>query len=667
MSIFGQVWLWSLLAFVTGVLLTWVILVRPVRKQVAHLEDQLLQARSAPAPVVAAPADDFIVDDWEPAPSLADEVLVSSPRVEELEEDRPRSLHERLTPVEEQPRVVPAFVPTAEVAPVDHEPMAPAEVDQPADDFIYQPREVWAEQEQEQETFLDEAAEQEDEPSAEDHWPENDLTGEYAGLQDQIANRLSGGDERTTYMRPAEPQLDADEQSRLDEFHAQVSRAEVEPDLSESEQTLIQAAVAPVEQTVIQEPVVPEESPAEQTLVQAPVVEPQGWRPGAAYRPVEETEQEPVAAEESAEPDPQDVFTEPRIVFAEPEPRGLVEPEPEPEPEPQTFAEPEPQAFAEPEPQAFAEPEPQQVFPEPEPEPEPQAGFAQPQVVVFPEPEPRPEPEPVAAEQPAFDPFAKSTYEPFSDTDEPVTKTAFDPFAAVTPVDADADAVKLSNGTKPAPLPKRTPAEPVPQQAEPQQPVVERPRSLFEPILEADDGPPLTETKRPEPPASQDQPFVPTFVPGPPLSEQAAEPAPPETDLPRRETSAGLPIREARRSTPPRPFQTPAPAPQPAPTPAPVRPTRPRPVGFSPSTGGNGTPTTRYQQPEGFNPRSPFGPGSVLPRSDGHAPAEDFAVKATLTGRRYYTNESANFTETRADVWFRTVADAQKAGFRPAP
>jgi hypothetical protein len=49
------------------------------------------------------------------------------------------------------------------------------------------------------------------------------------------------------------------------------------------------------------------------------------------------------------------------------------------------------------------------------------------------------------------------------------------------------------------------------------------------------------------------------------------------------------------------------------------------------------------------------------------APAADFEVKATLTGRRYFTPESANFHETRADVWFRTTADAQKAGFREAP
>ncbi len=56
----------------------------------------------------------------------------------------------------------------------------------------------------------------------------------------------------------------------------------------------------------------------------------------------------------------------------------------------------------------------------------------------------------------------------------------------------------------------------------------------------------------------------------------------------------------------------------------------------------------------------------MLPKSDGHAPAPDFAVKATLTGRRYYTPDASTFEGTRADVWFRTEADAQKAGFRPA-
>jgi hypothetical protein len=46
MSIFGQVWLWSLAAFFVGVLLTWLVLVLPLRKSVRKLESALAQAHA---------------------------------------------------------------------------------------------------------------------------------------------------------------------------------------------------------------------------------------------------------------------------------------------------------------------------------------------------------------------------------------------------------------------------------------------------------------------------------------------------------------------------------------------------------------------------------------------------------------------------------------------
>jgi hypothetical protein len=46
MSIFGQVWLWSLAAFIVGVLLTWLVLVLPLRKSVRKLESALAQAHA---------------------------------------------------------------------------------------------------------------------------------------------------------------------------------------------------------------------------------------------------------------------------------------------------------------------------------------------------------------------------------------------------------------------------------------------------------------------------------------------------------------------------------------------------------------------------------------------------------------------------------------------
>lgn len=46
MSIFGQVWLWSLAAFFVGVALTWLVLVLPLRKSVRRLESSLAQAHA---------------------------------------------------------------------------------------------------------------------------------------------------------------------------------------------------------------------------------------------------------------------------------------------------------------------------------------------------------------------------------------------------------------------------------------------------------------------------------------------------------------------------------------------------------------------------------------------------------------------------------------------
>lgn len=700
MNVFGQVWLWSLLAFVAGVALTWLVLVRPARKQVADLEDQLLDARrSAAAPVAApTPVDDFEIDEWEDTPprSLSDEVLAPAPapyveppayrgepvtpvvaeepaepvaepvdeepvvqepvtpvrqymeadeaqrrfeeqlaeeraRAEGAEDDRPRSLFERLAPQDvpeetpaemttvlprsgleaadfddepelpaEQTGFVPTAQPTAEVAPPAPEPTAPAEVDEQVDDFIYQPREVWAEQEQE--AFLDEAAEQEDEPAhhegtrseqttfiavEESSWPANDLTGEYPGLRDEISGQLDGF---------------------------------VEP-----------------------------ESPAEQTMVEPLDLDAPHVRNGVF---------ESTLAEEP----------------------GFTEPKPETQP---AHARREPLEPEDVEPAAEESQPAEQEFPEQTGRPQPvghgqelpeQAGRPQPVAPEFPEQVDHPQPvgyaqEPVGRPQPV------GYVEPFSTPGAPAPA----PFSAFgAPPETELE----TTGRQPRAVAAafdhavETPKAP--------EPVADRPRSLFEPLLDADEPlPPLGQTRQ-LPDTTNDQPFVPKFVPSDePLlaAPPEPEPEPVQTDLPQRLTEAGLPIREARRTTQQRQqsfsafaaFEQPKPEPAPpAPAAAAALPSRPRPVGFSPSTGGrpNGAPapgSSRFQQPEGFNPRSPFGPGSVLPKSDGLAPAADFAVKATLTGRRYYTEGSANFGETRADVWFRTEADAEKAGFRPAP
>lgn len=64
-------------------------------------------------------------------------------------------------------------------------------------------------------------------------------------------------------------------------------------------------------------------------------------------------------------------------------------------------------------------------------------------------------------------------------------------------------------------------------------------------------------------------------------------------------------------------------------------------------------------------PPGPFGPGSAMPRPGGARPAEDFAVKASVTALRYCTEESPQFARMVAEVWFRSAEDAERVGFRP--
>ncbi|HEX7304369.1 hypothetical protein, partial [Lentzea sp.] len=398
----------------------------------------------------------------------------------------------------------------------------------------------------------------------ESSWPDNDVTGEYPGLRDEISGDLEGFTEPET---PAE-QTGLIEPIDLDAPH--VRNGVLEPARSEEH------------------------------------TEAEDEEPESAHS-LRDQEPEPAHSLRDQEPEPEYQDPEPAYQERDAEPEHH-----EPEPVLQEFVEPEPELW-----------EPRHTYSQP---------FSAPGA---------PPPAPFSAFEPRVD---------VEDTQE----------RSVRAVGA-----AFSHGTE-TPAPPATAPKP------------ERSRSLFEPLLDADEPLPALGQTRTLPDTSNDQPFVPKFVPSDePLLAAPPEPEPEpvvQTDLPQRVTDAGLPIREARRTTPQRQQSFPAfqafESPKVEAPPAPALPARPRPVGFSPSTGGrpNGAPgSARFQQPEGFNPRSPFGPGSVLPRSDGHAPAPDFSVKATLTGRRYYTEGSSSFGDTRADVWFRTEADAEKAGFRPAP
>ncbi|GAA4299080.1 hypothetical protein GCM10023148_57660 [Actinokineospora soli] len=68
-----------------------------------------------------------------------------------------------------------------------------------------------------------------------------------------------------------------------------------------------------------------------------------------------------------------------------------------------------------------------------------------------------------------------------------------------------------------------------------------------------------------------------------------------------------------------------------------------------------------------FVPPGPFGPGSAMPLPGGNSPSSEYRVKASVTALRYCSPESPKFDRTVAEVWFRTVADAERVGFRPLP
>ncbi|MCG8921554.1 hypothetical protein [Lentzea sp. CC55] len=662
MNIFGQVWLWSLLSFVAGALVTWLVYVRPARKRIADLNDQLVDARRSSAPVAApAPADDFVIDEWADAPprSLSDEVPAPPAPV-------PAPVPAPAPYVEPpayfgEPVAAPAPPPVVEEEPA---PAAEERRDQPEEhDEPSAPVRQYLEPDEAQRRFEEQLAEQRALADTEDDDRPRSLFERLP--HDEV---------------PAE--TPAEQTTVLSQSGLEAADFDDEPELP-AEQTSYVPAVPPVAEPgapAAQPTAGPEVEQTDDFVYQPREVwaqdEPETYLDEAA-----EQEDEPaptrseqttfIAVEESSWPDNDLTGEYPGL---RDEISGQLDGFTEPEPDPEAEAEVQPEEPAEQtgliEPIDLDAPQVRNGVFEPtqaeEPQPEPEPAHA-----------PREEP---AHREPVYEEFVEPEYtgsftQPFVAPGAPAPA----PFSAFEPRVETDEAPERTPRAVGAAFSHNAEASETPEA--PAAPVADRPRSLFEPLLDADEPlPPLGQT-RTLPDTTNDQPFVPKFVPSDePLLAAPPEPEPEPVHLPQRHTEAGLPIREARRTTPQRQQSFPAFAAfespkQEAPKPAPALPARPRPVGFSPSTGGrpNGAPAgggtgpARFQQPEGFNPRSPFGPGSVLPKSDGTAPAVDFAVKATLTGRRYYSEGSANFVETRADVWFRTEADAEKAGFRPAP
>jgi len=90
MSIFGQVWLWSAAAFLIGVLLTWVFLVRPAQARNRVLERRLLAARQErSAPAAPAATRTFEPEPVEPEERQPEPARVATPAPEAVAEEEP--------------------------------------------------------------------------------------------------------------------------------------------------------------------------------------------------------------------------------------------------------------------------------------------------------------------------------------------------------------------------------------------------------------------------------------------------------------------------------------------------------------------------------------------------------------------------------------------------
>ncbi|MFD9736075.1 hypothetical protein [Umezawaea sp. NPDC059074] len=753
-SLFGQVWLWSLLSFVAGVLVTWLVQVRPAKQRLAELEANRLSAPAgpprpqpqAPPSPVSSPMRDEEFDDWHVGaratsdPALApppEQVWPQSPaqeaprayeppRAAEPYEPPSRS-GEPLRPLEPQRLVEPP----RPQEPYGQEPYAPLprtpEPRQSNDVAPFPPLSAFAA-----------APEPEPEPDSDNY--------------DELPPALTRIPEDAEPSRIVEP-VDVPEEEKPRSLFQRLStedevQAEPVPLNPAQEPTVFRRAdldelpdvpEIPADRTRYLNPVTAEVAPAQEEPTAPPEV--QEWHPREMWREEEEAQLEvdrPTEAEQDAErPEaellddreedfaaddvlPAEAEVEADAEVAEPveeaEEAEVVDETPEDETETTSVipagevqraidaadarAEAEREAESDAERQPWPEhsltgqfpiaavtdaiesskgqlgvqpddpddrrDDPDEVTAAAEPQDTEDTRDAETRGADFRAAQAAP------TESRGWAPAGGTPVAPFSgerastapfQAEQPAAKAA-EPEAPATEffpaelppiVDKRAAAPRAADFFAPQPVEPEAPAPKAAKPA-PAQPAAERPRSLFEPIVGAsDDDPEPAETVRHLPP-SDDQPFVPTLAP----------------ELLQR-GSNGLPQRPQRPAGGPPPMTSPPllGPPQPvAPPQAKPLPVRPRPVGFSPSTGGRSEPSApvapRYQQPEGFNPRSPFGPGSVLPKSDGHAPAADFEVKATLTGRRYFRPGTSSFDDTRADVWFRTEADAQKAGFRPA-
>lgn len=620
MWVFGQVWLLCLLAFVIGAGLYHLLFTRPLRKQVRQLEIQLAKAKRADAmpppqpPVDGAVAQTGVVDEHPPPATGWDPTRLPSWEREQAAEP-PRTL---ITPQPEHDLGYDRPEPHYEAP----EPIADRSFEQPAEHDYHAEPEAEPEPEPaaaEPEPAVAAEPEPEPEPVAEAESPQPPADEQPTQIQPQVQ---PAGDERPTQIQaavPAPPPIPnpspAEMTAVISRLAGEASAAEttsILPPARDDHEDMELADVGPVA-SAPQLAHAPADDLDDEHLVDDVVEEElsQSEREQAA----ETTGPVAVSVIAAAEKAVQQRRAAGELADEEPAPEAVSRHSLVEEPAPKPF---EPvQAYNAPAAQPF---EPVQAYSDPEPEAE--AGEVQLEALA----------EPIRLDPNQFG--------------KPIPPGSLTPPGSVTPPEPAESSTPLP--TRPARQ------EPAPMEA------VSRSRSLFEPVLDPEGEDPYEDLDGFQPiqepttrsfSSTDSVPFTPILAPELLASEQPKPPVVTSTPagLPKRTVSSSWPRGGNGLSAGPQPFD-----------PAPFRPRQ----AFNPMP--RNTDQAPIRRPSSGGPRTPFGPGSALPKPDGSAPSDEYQVKAMLGTRTYHPAGSGDFDGVKAEVWFRNAEEAERAGFSPA-
>lgn len=622
MPIFGQVWLWSSLAFLLGALLCWLLVARPARNRVGELEAQL----ASPARRPSAP-------DRPELDRRRDDQGVLAPGIGDDEDFRTRSFGLRDTPPPlppERGRLAPYvdqerdFPPPAFDAPSEHDveqpPAAATQYLDVSSGSLAAPPEVPAMSP----------------PPSDRGWFDDELEGDAADKAPEEQPAVPRN--RHQLIEPFDARLvddDADESDIASALSDDEPRSAV---ADESGGTVFTQRTHPIPGELIRQ--IDEAGKEERARAEA-----DNLVDDLAEDPAETEFDRRERTVESEAVAPPSGFDEPRFTEPESSPQTFTGQEP-------TFTEPERSAFTEPESSAPVFTEPERSTPTFSETDRPAAAFTEPEGSA-----------PSFGEQaPAF---GEQPAPSFGDTDRP----AFTEPAGSTPSFGRLAPASAATSTEPS-RPAHALNDPVAPTFDEQAPAFTEPEaSAPEPLQQEQTEivaatAPATEEPATREPGTRSASNLPKRVPQQNRITQAVsvrvDPTP--TALPKRVPS------KPRHQVPfgVEPSSTPEPV-APAATDQPAEPARSLFEPIVPAEDeGMSTPPPPHRLRQGSGGgRGPFGPGSAMPLPGGASPSPEFTIKASVAALRYCTPESPQFGRTVAEVWFRTAADAERVGFRP--